>query len=74
MAATSAGSEAGIAALGGDGVDHLRAVSGIPAVHDDIGAVRLLALGPLQEQQTPKQDGAPTTAAAPRPAHAEEFP
>jgi hypothetical protein len=39
---------AGIAALGGDGVDHRRAVAGIPSVHDDISAVpgQLLGGGP----------------------------
>ena len=34
------GDEPGLAALGGDGVDHRLAPGGIASVHDDLGAVQ----------------------------------
>jgi hypothetical protein len=42
------GSEPGVAALGGDGVDHRRAVGGVPPVHDQIRAAagQFLGCGP----------------------------
>jgi hypothetical protein len=33
------GHEAGLAAFGGDGIDHRGAAAGVPSVHDDFGAM-----------------------------------
>ena len=39
------GDETGLAALGGDGVDHRLAAAGVAPVHDDLGAVARQLLG-----------------------------
>ena len=39
------GEETGLAALGGDGVDHRLAAAGVASVHDDLGAVPCQLLG-----------------------------